>query len=246
MFIASSILNLMARLRGPKAQHRLDINRTLRWGAGEAEWQILDHLVDPELASIDVGANAGIYTERLAQLCRKVHAFEPIPWLAADLVRKCSANVVVHRVALSNRAGQARLRIPTRAGIEENGLTTMEELNALNSNDSVRVVECATNRLDNIISEPVGFIKIDVEGHELSVLEGAIQTIRTNKPVLVVESERAHNPGAPENVFQFLEAEGYVGLYLFNGIPRAVGNVRPEGGIVNYIFIRKDSSQRPA
>jgi FkbM family methyltransferase len=155
MFIASSILDLITRLQGPKARQKLHINRTLRWGTGEPEWILLDHLVDPTRASIDAGANNGDYTGRLAQLCGMVHAFEPVPWLADDLVRKSPANVAVHRIALSNRMGEAELRIPTRAGIEDACLTTMEELNPLRSTDAVRIVGCVVNRLDNVISEPV-------------------------------------------------------------------------------------------
>jgi FkbM family methyltransferase len=226
MFLVTPILNAVAYLRGPLAQHRLEIDRTLRWKKGEIEWHILDRLVDPTRAAIDIGANAGIYTGRLAQLVPKVHAFEPIPHLADNLALKTPNNVVIHRIALSNRTGYAELRIPMRKGVEENGLTTMEEHNHLQGDDTIRTVKCEVDRLDNIIREPVGFIKIDVEGHEISVLGGAIATIRAN------------NPDAPENVLQFLRAEGYMAIYLDEaGKIGAVGSGQSPDGIVNYIFI---------
>lgn len=238
MFLVTPILNAVAYLRGPLAQHRLEIDRTLRWKKGETEWHLLDRLVDPTRAAIDVGANAGIYAGRLAQLVPKVHAFEPIPRLADILALKTPNNVVIHRIALSNRTGFAELRIPLRNGVEENGLTTMEENNHLQSDDAIRTVKCEVDRLDNIIREAVGFIKIDVEGHEISVLEGAIATIRANRPVLLVESMRDHNPDAPENVLKLLRTEGYTALYLDDaGKIGAVGGGQPAGGIVNYIFI---------
>ena len=242
MFIGSSVLNAIAYLRGPVARHRLYIDRILRWGQGEPEWRMLDHLVDPARAAIDVGANVGIYTGRLAQLCKKVHAFEPIPWLADDVASKSPTNVVLHRIALSNRTGRAELRVPTRAGVEEHGLTTMEERNPLETRDDIRIVSCAVDRIDNVISEPVGFIKVDVEGHELAVLEGAIETIRANRPVLIIESERAHHPGAPENVFALMRQEGYVGLYLRHGVPHAIEKSQPQGKVTNYIFVPQDEA----
>ncbi len=238
MFLVTPILNAVAYFRGPLAQHRLEIDRTLRWRKGETEWHMLDRLVDPTRAAIDVGANAGIYAGRLAQLVPEVRAFEPIPWLADNLALKMPKNVVIHRIALSNRTGHAELRIPMRKGVEENGLTTMEERNHLQGDDAIRTVKCEVDRLDNIIQKPVGFIKIDVEGHEISVLEGAIATIRANRPVLLVESERGHNPDAPENVLKLLRAEGYMAIYLDDaGKIGAVGRSRPPEGIVNYIFI---------
>ena len=238
MFLVTPILDAVAYLRGPVAQHQLLIDRELRWGKGEAEWRMLDHLVDPGRSAIDVGANVGIYTGRLAQLVPKVHAFEPIPWLADDVERKTPANVVMHRVALSNRTGHAELRVPVRKGVEENGLTTMEEHNHLQDGDTIRTVKCQVDRLDNIIQEPVGFIKIDVEGHEISVLEGATATIRASRPVLLVESIRDHNPDAPENILKFLRAERYMAIYLDDaGQIGAVGKGQPAEGIVNYIFI---------
>jgi FkbM family methyltransferase len=238
MFLVTPILNAVAYLRGPLAQHRLEMDRILRWKQGEIEWHMLDRLVDPSRAAIDVGANAGIYAGRLAQLVPKVHAFEPIPQLAENLALKTPNNVVIHRIALSNRTGYAELRIPMRKGVEENSLTTMEEHNQLQGDDAIRTVKCEVDRLDNIIREPVGFIKIDVEGHEISVLEGAIATIRANRPVLLVESVQDHNPDAPENILQFLRAEGYMAIYLDEaGIIGAVGSDQPAEGIVNYIFI---------
>jgi FkbM family methyltransferase len=232
----------VARLRGPKAQHELYLDRIMRWGRGEQEWRILDHLVDPSRSAIDVGANDGDYSGRLAQHCTKVYAFEPIPWLAGDVIRKCPANVVVHREALSNHAGHAESRIPTRNGLEDSGRTTMQEHNPLEDGDSVRIVPCVLDRLDNFNFHRVGFIKIDVEDHELSVLEGAIETIRAHRPFLLVESVRAHNPSSPESVFDFLRKEGYVPLYLAGTVLRAIGKSRPAGSGPDYIFVPQDET----
>jgi FkbM family methyltransferase len=57
----------------------------------------------------------------------------------------------------------------------------------------IKLVSCNLVRLDDVVTEPVGFIKIDVEGHEIAVFEGAQRMLNEHKPILLIESERRHN-----------------------------------------------------
>jgi hypothetical protein len=114
MFLASGIINLAGRIAGPRAAFQIEIWRRLRWRNLEKEFYLLDMLIDPARAALDVGANEGYYASRMAQLCRSVHCFEPIPWMAAALRRKLPAFVAVHEAAVSDQAGEAVLRIPYR------------------------------------------------------------------------------------------------------------------------------------
>jgi FkbM family methyltransferase len=111
---------------------------------------------------VDVGANVGEYGGRLARVCPAVHAFEPVPWLAEDLSRKLPRNVSLHRVALSDHVGSAQIRIPFRGDVEEHMCATLEDSNDLGGKH-VQSIECQVARLDDVVNEPVGFIKIDVE-----------------------------------------------------------------------------------
>ena len=63
-------------------------------------------------------------------------------------------------------------------------------------------LECEVRRWDDVTTEP-GLVKIDVQGHEASVLEGGIQTIRTHRPVLLLENSKDAEPE------QLLFREGY-------------------------------------
>jgi hypothetical protein len=72
-------------------------------------------------------------------------------------------------------------------------------------------------RLDDYELREVGFIKIDGEGHELAVLQGAQQTIRASLPNLLVEIEERHRAGAIGDVSAFLTYLGYEGFFILDG-----------------------------
>jgi hypothetical protein len=61
---------------------------------------------------------------------------------------------------------------------------------------------------------PVGFIKIDVEGHELAVINGAATFLTTHRPLLLIEIEARHHQFPIETIFHRLETLGYHGYYV--------------------------------
>jgi hypothetical protein len=68
--------------------------------------------------------------------------------------------------------------------------------------------------LDSFKLTNVGFVKIDVEGHEEAVLHGGLETLKREKPNLMIEIEERHAPGSLERVTNFLSTIGYAGFYL--------------------------------
>ena len=73
-----------------------------------------------------------------------------------------------------------------------------------------RILEVPTRTLDSFGLSDVGFLKIDVEGHELALLAGARRTIESSRPVVFVESESRHAVGAPANVIDLMmRGHGY-------------------------------------
>ena len=68
--------------------------------------------------------------------------------------------------------------------------------------------------LDSFAFQNVGFIKIDVEGHELSVLRGAIATIERERPNFLIEIEERHKPESTRTVPELLESLEYTGWFL--------------------------------
>jgi len=216
MFVFSAALDLMSRWVGPVWQHRLYLFREKRYGKGEVEWHLLPLLVDRGRLALDVGGNHGVYAGALVPLVREVHAFEPFLQLAEALRRKLPPGVTVHPFALSDREGTLTLTIPRRSGALLDGLATLEGAESLaraGEHDTI-AVPVETRRLDQLGLRDVGFIKIDVEGHEIEVLLGSAELIARDRPVLLVESQTLTRREAPYNVFTFLGALGYHGVFV--------------------------------
>lgn len=188
---------------------------------GEVELHVLPHLCRADKDAIDVGANDGCYIHFLKKYARRVYAFEPIPWLVDDLRRKFhsaiqSEHVVIRDVALSRSTGSSVLRVPIVDGVLVHGCSSMTE-KALSKYPEAREIEIRTEPLDRIYSGDLGFMKIDVEGHEEAVLEGARETIIRCQPRLQVELEESIGPGSIARVAAFLSELGYRGHFIFQG-----------------------------
>lgn len=194
----------------------------LRWHfmhlpkTAEIELSFLKRFIREESVTVDVGANCGLYTRELARLSRCVHAFEPSRQMA-DLLRRTSApNVNVHEVALSDHSGEAALFVPEGEQGPVHGLASIEP-QACRSGKPGRAVPVPTARLDDIVQDEVEFVKIDVEGHELSVLNGATGLLERSQPVFLVEAEDRHHPTATSSVFEFFRHRNYRGFFVDDG-----------------------------
>jgi hypothetical protein len=68
----------------------------------------------------------------------------------------------------------------------------------------------------------VGFIKIDVEGHEAAVLRGASRLIEQSAPTLLIEIEQRHIQGPIQDVFNMVAEMGYAGFFLKDWVLRSI------------------------
>ena len=208
----------------PRQELKRVVARELR--RGEPELRLLPELVDPTRAAIDVGANRGVWTHRLATLCPRVYAYEPNPKMFAILEAARPANAVVQRVALSDQTGTASLKVPKSKRGYSNQHASLET-NWPGFTD-VGVVEVATARLDDLDLEPCGFIKIDVEGHEPAVIAGAGCLIARDRPTLLVELEERHSDRSIEASIASVEALGYETFVYKNGALQPIAAFDPE------------------
>jgi FkbM family methyltransferase len=172
-------------------------------------------LLRPDANCIDVGANTGAVLAdavRLAPLGRHI-AFEPIPAAYAALTERFPG-VDVRRAALSDTRGTATFEhVISRPAYS--GLKTRDYPGA----EKVETIEVDVERLDDAL--PEGFapalVKIDVEGAELGVLRGGIETLRRHRPIVVLEhgrGAREHYGTTAADIYGLLVDE--IGLRIFD------------------------------
>lgn len=179
---------------------------------GERELRLVRHLCQRDRDAVDVGAHEGSYVHFMKRHARRVYAFEPVPSLAEALAWKFAPRVVVRNIALSRESGTAILRIPLLDGAPLTGLASLND----GARDTAAITEIAvqTRPLDEVFVGDAGFIKIDVEGHEEAVLDGAARTIARCRPRLLIEIEEGRVPGAPARIHAFLRRFNYRGYFV--------------------------------
>jgi FkbM family methyltransferase len=153
--------------------------------------------------AVDVGAHVGLWSMQLMKHFTAVHAFEPVTAHAecfAKNVGDPARNVTLHRLALGAVPGRVRMSIDPA----DSGGTHVDPV-AEDGNVSL-------SRLDSFVFTDVDFIKIDCEGYELQVLQGAEDTLAHCRPCVIVE-QKPHKlqmnygvQGAP--AVEFLKALG--------------------------------------
>jgi len=225
----------------------------------EPELLLLKHLLEPESTFIDVGANKGEFVlwaeKKIAR--QNIYCFEPLHNYHNRLTQLFPGIRAIN-CALSDKAGTAMLKIPYLNGIQDYTLSTMRTTYVAPHETSSRQVEIPTIPLDQYLEEnppghPVRLIKIDVEGHELSVLKGAEATITNHRPMLMVEIMQLHHSRPINTIIQNLCNMRYTCTWFNTNINRLVpvGNdyLPPEDTTDypnNFLFIplqEKDADQ---
>ena len=172
-----------------------------------AEALLVRHL-DADGDFVDAGANIGYYALYAAPRVRRVWAFEPNP-ATLEILRANAAragNIEVVPQALFSRPGRMTLDVGSESEISH--LVTPGAGGA----GGAATVEVEVTTLDDfVVARPdvrIAGIKIDVEGADLAVLEGAKATIARDRPLVLTEfSESAGN--RPEDLAAFAAGLGY-------------------------------------
>ena len=210
----------------PRLLWRLRI-RSWKVEQTEAEVALVPLLCDRAKISIDIGASMGLYTMHMLGYSRAVWAFEPRPDSARELTALfCGSrpSVRVEAVALSRQSGTASMRVCPA----DLGRSTIEPGVTLPDPDRQLLIEVPLRRLDEYGLNGVALIKVDVEGHEEALLEGAMDTLRRERPSLLIEIEERHNPGALRRLPEMLAGLGYSAYFLLDGRLRPLSEFRLE------------------
>lgn len=175
--------------------------------------RVQEHLIDrmaPASVYLDIGANIGVSSIYALSCGRTCWLFEPNVMLHPFVKKLFALNgytaARLESVALSSSAGEAEFYLS-----RSSYLSSFDPAHAATEGDVTRV-KVPLRTLDSYLPELKQcaqeiVVKIDVEGHEMSVLEGAVETLRHYRPPVMLELLR--NREARAAAFQFMRSHGY-------------------------------------
>ena len=132
---------------------------------------------------IDVGANIGIFARPSCEVFEQVICFEPVAKNFAALILNMAdcANAILHPVGLSDALRRVKFELQTdKCGCSR-------QVSEWGDDPAFENYECDLVPLDAYGYDAVDWIKVDVEGFEMDVLRGAQDTIKKNRPWLLLE-----------------------------------------------------------
>ncbi len=162
---------------------------------------------------IDVGANKGDFSlvaTKIAGNKGTVFSFEPEPencgWIKKSISLNGYKNIFLHQIALSDENGLAPFYLGKKTGWH----TLLPDQTRRNK----KVIKVQVRTLDSLLKElsfnkKIDMIKIDVEGSEMTVLQGAEETLKANKDIVLLVDIHPRMGVIAENVCKFLISLGF-------------------------------------
>ena len=194
------------------AKKRLDLTYDYETSAIRSFRGIAEHIRATQI--VDIGANVGVYsvyTSGIATI-RAVHAFEPAPQTLGLLQQNVAVQTnpdmfTVYNMALTNIDGEIRFKIVS--------LTSGTNRIAGDAPPSETDIVVPAHRLDSVLQleNEIIAIKIDVEGHELPTIDGAVDLLSRNKCFMQIER---HVKPEGDQLGALLEGLGYMHLFSLN------------------------------
>jgi len=186
----------------------LDVTKNMQYD--RAAIAVMKQILNKDSICIDIGCHKGEIMDEILQLSPngKHFGFEPIPWMYETLCNKYNnKNVAIYPNAVSNSESSTTFKVvknaPAYSGLKNRKYAI--------KNPDIIEIQVVQVKLDTFFKDLVklDFIKIDVEGGELNVIEGASEIINKLKPKLLFEfgkgSSEYYN-STPENMFDLLES----------------------------------------
>jgi FkbM family methyltransferase len=189
---------------------------------------------------VDVGAHIGSI---IAEVIRhdpdvKIIAIEAIPE-KADVLKRKFPKVSVHQCAAGEADGETTFYVNTEAS----GYSSLGRPNEPDDRSIVQIT-VPMRRLDDLVSDDVGVIKIDVEDAELGVLRGGVKILTECRPVVLFESGPRNADGlgyTKEDLYRLLKQHEYVTL-----VPARLAHNDPglseEGFLESHLFPRRTTN----
>ena len=178
---------------------------------GEYDANTLDSINDilgiikPDV-SLDVGANIGNHSLVIAMNSRRLVAFEPVGFIFEVLKSNFQHNRIEHAQAVNS--GLSDKALDRDIFIPENGNLGSSSINATSGAGcrlKINTIVGDNYIQKNLNGSRIDFIKIDVEGHEASVLQGLKATILESQPLLLIEWNDSHTVSSFSDRYLFTE-----------------------------------------
>ena len=141
------------------------------------------HNIPRKRTMIDIGANIGIFARPSAEQFERVICFEPVTKIFEVLQKNLESynNVELYNLGISDRPQTVKFQMTTlKCGVSY-------QVNEYTNDPQFENFECDLVTLDSYKFDQVDWIKVDVEGFEMAVLDGSKETIRCNRPWLLLE-----------------------------------------------------------
>ena len=176
---------------------------------------IIKQQLKPNSNCIDVGCHKGEILDMMLKYAPKGQhfAFEPIPYLYNDLVRKFDRLATIYPYALADEKGKTTFNLvknaPAYSGLKQRHYDIQ--------NPEIEVIDVEEETLDDLLGDTrIDFIKIDVEGGEFGVLKGGKNLLKNNLPTILFECGKGASDyygTHPADIFSYLTEE--TGLRVF-------------------------------
>jgi FkbM family methyltransferase len=194
---------------------------------------------------LDIGGNIGWYALHVAKTYRRsvVHSFEPLPvtfdYLKKNIHLNSIKNIVVNNIGFSDKIGEFDFFIdPLISG-------NASLVNVAEKKD-IQVFKCKVETLDDYVDRnnlKVDFIKCDVEGAELFVFKGGINTLKKYQPIVFSEMLRkwcAKFNYHPNDIIDFFKQIDYLPYVIYDKCKlRKFDQVDDNTIETNYFFLHK-------
>lgn len=215
-----------------------------------AELSIVDCLLDyleHSAVAMDIGANYGWYSLNIARQRpdMQVYAFEPIPRTFQRLNKNKNINHISNITAFNIGLSSEEADVDFYFDVVASGASSMRDLREV---ETTVKQTCRVRRLDNVVRElgleRIDFIKCDVEGSELLVYRGGVESINKFQPIIFSEMLRKWSAKFgyhPNDIIKLLRDMGYECFVVGeSSVLKPFGLVDEKTVETNYFFLHKE------
>lgn len=229
----------------PPGDKRIASFESLNFGKYEDDEMCLQMKLLEDCDTIfDIGANYGWYSATVANKLPHIncYSFEPIPttyeFLKSNIKLNRASNVYPVGIGFSDREGAFDFFFSPENTVNAS-LENVADIDAINK------INCTVSTVDKYVTEnnlSVDFIKCDVEGAELLVFKGSINTLKSQKPIVFTEMLRKWSRKFdyhPNDMIHFFRKFDYKCFVIRSGMLSALERVNEDTKDTNFVFMHE-------